>query len=122
MSLYKPFTTQYGRCAVRAYELMQGGLDPEVAWDKAAYEIIPTKSSRIKSCPKCFFLGLFGIKKGRKFNTEYAIKALNILKNRDINLDEVTAKEFWDNELQLSDKTYNEQVHILFDLKAKGYL
>lgn len=120
MSLYKPFTTQYGRCAVRAYELMQGGVEPEVAWDKAAYEIIPTKSSRIKSCPKYFFLGLFGIKRGRGVNTEYAIKALNILKNRDINLDEVSAEEFWNNEL--SDKTYNEQVHILFDLKAKGYL
>jgi hypothetical protein len=56
-----PGTTNiYGRVALRAVELLQGGVatSPVEAWRLAADRELPTPSMRDKGCPRSAFLGL----------------------------------------------------------------
>ena len=84
-------TNNYGLTAIRAIEIFKNNNSPEEAWKEAALEIMTSESAQKKGCPKSAFLGLCeagfikGIPKGNytrsKKNKDYAIDAVNILKN-----------------------------------------
>ena len=87
---------KYGETAVEAVNLLNSGRakSPRDAWDKAAAKIFSESlsiSSQGKGCPRDAFLGLCeeGLVKGvapgnytsSEKNKEYAVKAVQILKN-----------------------------------------
>ena len=82
---------QYGRVAVAATKYIQKtSCIPEDAWNRAAWEIISSKESADKVCPRCAYLGLcedgrvVGVPEGDYTssykNKAYAIIALDLLR------------------------------------------
>ncbi|CCK75789.1 conserved hypothetical protein [Oleispira antarctica RB-8] len=120
--------SKYSEIALRAVELVKNGnLDSPVdAWLDASFIYYPTsKSSREKGCPKSSFLGLceegrvVGIKSGAytksKLNKLYALKAISLLSSNG----NLTEKELW---AKISDKKYNQQMHVVLALYKAGHI
>lgn len=84
---------KYGLTALKSEQNFRKDYSIVEIWSKSAKEIFETKSSQEKNCPKCAFLGLCengfvkGIPKGNYTksvkNKEYALKAIEILKNSE---------------------------------------
>ena len=85
--------TNYARAAILAVEICQESAtpDPVAAWETAVARFIPKISGRLKSCPRCTFLGLCdaGLIKGiaagaylgrRNKNARYAVTAVELLR------------------------------------------
>lgn len=99
-------TTQYGRAAVKATELLTAGKyeSPEDAWDEAIKEETKSPSSQSKGCPRYAYLGLCedgfvrevtcGDYTKSVLNKEYAVKiALAIKANPE--LTKTTKAKMW---------------------------
>jgi hypothetical protein len=57
MSVYN----SYGKCAIKSRSMIVDiGIDPKVAWERAAAELFESTSLRQKGCPRDAFLGLCG--------------------------------------------------------------
>ncbi len=114
---------KYGLCAIKAYELMQHGMDGEVAWKEAASEIFGANtSSAKKSCPKNAFLGIWGLEKRNGKNANYAYKALDVVSKMSFEeIEKIKPSDFWKKCLGM-DKKYNGQIDVIFALIDKQYL
>lgn len=93
------------------------GIDAEKAWFKAAEEIIASRSSREKSCPRGAFLGLFSTCNG--LNAAYAKRAIEIL--RTYFSKGFTATALW-KAIGNLDKSHNQQMDVVLSLWDKGYI
>lgn len=114
--------TQYEATGIRAVGLMDAGMTPEDAWDKAAHECCGTLYTATKPCPKGAFLGLVygGILKSRPVptarakitpNMRYAQKGYELALT-DHSLFEQPEK-LWKFVMEGEPKEYNRQFHVL---------
>lgn len=124
---------RYGEAAIRAAEKLQSGgvFGPKDAWEKATSEIFGKgTSSQRKNCPRSAFLGLCeagkvkGVPSGdytrAKENKEYALKALQLLRERS---DLSSSPEFlWSKALENKTKTHNHQMDVVIALWESGVL
>ncbi len=116
---------KYGQAAIKAAELIKLGNSPIEAWEKATIEIFGVSTSQKKGCPKSTFLALaeVGLVKNispgsytkAKENKEYALKAIEILKQYKIQPSTLSTKELW-NKVQNIDKKYNSQMDVVLAL------
>ncbi len=115
---------KYGKCAIKAYELVLNNVEPREAWQKAANEIFGNNSSQAKkTCPRTSFLALLGANKKVTKNVEYVLKGLSIMNKMDIDeLNYMEPSQFWRNKLGMIDKKYNSQIDVLFALRSKNYI
>jgi len=121
----------YGLAAIYAVEGYKFKKDPKEAWGVAVSDIFETKSTREKGCPKSTFLSLCevgskGIPKGNyaprvKENKVYALKALEILKNRNNNPEKIGAIELW-KLAQNQNKKHNSQMDVVLALWNTGLI
>lgn len=115
---------KYEKVALLAVKLFHEGTTdcPIEAWEKAASQILDSRSSQRKGCPRNTFLGLCeegkvrGIPSGSytksKKNKEYALDAIQILINMKEDLP--SPKILW--EMLSSGKTHNQQMDVLLAL------
>lgn len=109
---------KYSQIALKAAKYVKEGLNPEEAWEKASCEIFEKGSnSQKKGCPKNAFIGLYGINTNSK-NAQYAIKALNYLKDNKIN--DITTKELWD--IVGVGISHNHQMNVVLALYKEGMI
>lgn len=124
----------YGQAAVCAATLCrENSYDPVDAWCLAVQEHIPTKSGRIKGCPKSAFLGLcsagrvIGINSGNYTrsidNRNYAITAVEILQNQEPG-HTPEAAELWGRVMAVHEKSIkrNGQMEVVLALWDKGMI
>lgn len=117
---------KYGKAAIRAVDNYKISKNPKQAWKEAVNEFFESKSSKDKGCPRGTFLALChnGLIKGIppgpyansiKENKEYALKAVEILKNRNQKPSQFSSKDLW-NKVQEIDKNYNSQMDVVLEL------
>ncbi|MDP3358320.1 MAG: hypothetical protein Q8S41_03125 [Lutibacter sp.] len=116
---------KYGQAAIKATELSKLGNSPIESWEKATIEIFGDSTSQKKVCPKSTFLALAekGLVKNilpgsyakAKENKEYAIKAIEILKQNKMQPSTFSTKELW-NKVQNIDKKHNSQMDVVLAL------
>ncbi|UXB11900.1 hypothetical protein GP476_10750 [Aeromonas dhakensis] len=125
---------KYGKAAVDAvFRCQRDGLNPAEAWNLAVQEHLPTHSGQVKGCPKGAFLGLCsdgrvkGIEKGNYTrstkNRDYAIAAVEILKNRKC-APSMSANDLWEAvmaELETSLRA-NSQMQVVLALWKEGLI
>jgi hypothetical protein len=118
---------KYGQAAVEAQKLLTNGIaGPRDAWEISTSQIFGKgTSSQIKGCPKHAFLGLCeeglvrGVSPGayasskENKNKEYAIRAVNILKNNPQH--EFKKKELW-TKITKDEITHNQQMDVVLAL------
>ncbi|HAU4892961.1 DUF6979 family protein [Aeromonas hydrophila] len=125
---------RYGKAAVDAVSwCKRDGLNPAEAWNLAVQEHLPTHSGQVKGCPKGAFLGLCsdgrvkGIQEGNYTrstkNRDYAITAVEILKNR-MGAPSISANDLWDAVMAKlgSDLTPNHQMEVVLALWKEGLI
>lgn len=113
---------KYGLCAIKAYEKMQSGMDCLYAWQNAAQEIFGDTPSAKKGCPKNAYLGIFGCARSNSKNAEYALTAIDIIKNLPIErIHNIKPLDFWRDYMHMT-KRYNSQIDVVFALLDKGYI
>ncbi|MCX4113272.1 hypothetical protein NQU91_11130 [Aeromonas hydrophila] len=125
---------KYGKAAVDAvFRCQRDGLNPAEAWSLAVQMYLPTHSGQVKGCPKGAFLGLCsdgrvkGIEEGNYTrstkNRDYAVTAVEILKNR-MGAPSMSANDLWDAvmaELETSLRP-NSQMEVVLALWEKGLI
>lgn len=123
---------KYGNAALKAVQCYKIEKDPKSAWDEAVKEMFDTKSSREKSCPRSTFLSLCevgaikNIQKGYyapkvKENKEYALKALDILRERNNNPETIKEVDLW-RLVQYKNKKHNSQMAVVLALWNNGLI
>lgn len=114
---------KYGKCAIKAYELVLTGVDPREAWQKAANELMGYNSSSAKKvCPRTSFLALLGANKKPTKNVEYILYGLEIMNKMDKEeLKNMEPIKFWRDKMKMT-KSYNSQIDVLFALRSKNYI
>ena len=113
---------KYGLCAIKAYEKMQKGIDGLYAWQDSVQEIFGNTPSAKKGCPKNAFLGIYGLAKRNSKNADYALNAIEIIKEIPLeNLQNVRPSKFWRDYMGMN-IMYNSQIDVIFALLDKGYL
>lgn len=113
---------KYGLCAIKAYEKMQKGIDGLYAWQDSAQEIFGNTPSAKKGCPKNAFLGIYGLAKRHSKNADYALNAIEIIKEIPLeNLQNIRPSKFWRDYMGMTIR-YNSQIDVVFALLDKGYL
>ncbi|REE78826.1 hypothetical protein BX611_2961 [Lutibacter oceani] len=123
---------KYGLAALKAVNYYETKKDPILAWKAAVKDVFTSKSSQDKGCPRSTFFSLCevgavkGIPKGNyaprvKENKVYALNALEILKNRNKNPDNIGAVDLW-NLAQNQDKKYNSQMDVVLALWNKNLI
>ncbi len=123
---------KYAQAAIKATKYYKTKKNPIDSWEAAVNEIFETKSSREKGCPKSTFLSLCevgavkSIPKGNyaprvKENKVYALKALEILNNRNNKPEFINAIELW-KLVQNQDKKYNSQMDVILALWNNGLI
>ena len=109
---------KYGLCAIKAYEKMRwplclAGLCSGDFWKYSKCE---------KGCPKNAFLGIYGLAKRHSKNADYALNAIEIIKEIPLeNLQNITPSKFWRDYMGMTIR-YNSQIDVVFALLDKGYL
>lgn len=116
---------KHGQAAIKATELSKFGNSPIESWEKATIAIFGDSTSQKKGCPKSTFLALaeIGLVKNilpgsytkAKENKEYAIKAIEILKQNKMQPSTFSTKELW-NKVQNIDKKHNSQMDVVLAL------
>lgn len=114
---------KYGKCAIKAYELVLNNVEPREAWQKAANKIFGNNSSQAKkTCPRTSFLALLGANKKTTKNVEYILYGLEIMNKMDKEeLKNMEPIKFWRDKMKMT-KSYNSQIDVLFALRSKNYI
>lgn len=127
----------YARTALQAVQLLetQQAWTPEDAWNAAILRQTDSEESQIKPCPRHAFLGLCsaGLVRGinpapekDEFNrnAEYAVKAVELLRQRPEELNE--AKNLWLAVLETlnlrTGKRHNAQMDVVLALWSAGLI
>ena len=122
---------KYAQVAINAVlSCKEKGISPVNAWETEIEKIfVKGSSSARKGCPKGAFLGLCesgliknipsGVYTNSIKNKEYAIKAVNLIKNnRELSED---PKKLWDI-INPDGKAHNSQMNIVCELYKAGFL
>lgn len=112
---------KFGKCAIKAYELMKQKNLGEKAWEVAAKDILGDGTSASqKGCPKNAFLGLFGYRDNK--NASYAKRAVILLDGISENdIVEMKPSKFWKKVMKM-EISHNSQIDVVFALRSKGYI
>lgn len=124
---------KYGQAAIRAVELLSTKelASPKDAWEVSTIEIFgDTSESQSKVCPKNTFLGLCesgkvkGVIAGKytksKKNKEYAIKAVELLKNNMVYPN--NSYTLWKEIMNGENKLHNSQMDVVLALWEHGFI
>lgn len=127
--------SKYGQAAVKAVELVNTKIveSPIKAWEIATCELFgPGSWGQKKGCPKNAFLGLceeglveniprdtYNSRKTSK-NKDYAIKAVNIVKEQPNLLDDIT--KLWQQVTNGNGISHNYQMDVVKALIVKNYI
>jgi hypothetical protein len=123
----------YGKTAVKAVELFANTHDIQKAWTEAVQIFTNSHSARMKGCPKNAFCGLCraglikgisvqSLQKEESKNAEYAIIAVNLLKEDASWANKKTA--CWEKiqEIIGEVKKHNSQLDVVISLWNKGLI
>lgn len=127
--------SKYGKIACLAASSARNGMEPGMAWKKAAEKVFPDqRSSRDKGCPRCAFLGLagegliVGISSGKYTDSEdnkrYALAGVALLRERPGLCDEPRVM-MWRcimHKEENENKTHNNQMDVVVGLWKNGYI
>lgn len=123
---------KYGIAAVKAtLHYKENPFDIVESWNYAVKNQFPTQeASRNKGCPRSAFLGLceagyvIGVPKGNyvkgHLNKGYAIKAVNLLKQRGVRVS--SPNELWDSVMNGQIKASNSQMDVVLSLWNNGLI
>lgn len=126
--------TNYAQAAIRAVKICREhpGSDPVAAWETAVASLVSSNAGRVKSCPRCTFLGLCeeglvsGISAARYLpqrnnkNARYAVAAVALLReNPSLTHD---LKALWRMVMAGESKEVNGQMAIVVALWNAGLI
>ncbi|MFC4321326.1 DUF6979 family protein [Litchfieldia salsa] len=127
--------SKYSQAAIKAVQLVNTGVveSPIHAWERATSELFgPGSWGQKKGCPKNSFLGLCEeglveniprgtyISRKNSKNKDYAIKAVNIVREQPNLLDDLT--ELWKQVTEGNGISYNYQLDVVKELIEKKYI